>query len=128
LFPNFIFTGKIELANISRDKKEVEKYKKDPLVHPWASFTLLQDLTFKAADLLSKQHTAKFNLPILIAHGTKDSLTCPKASKMFIERVVSIDKTYQEWTGFVHELHNEPSEDRLKVITSYVDWIRVRCK
>jgi alpha-beta hydrolase superfamily lysophospholipase len=47
---------------------------------------------------------------------------------MFIERVVSIDKTYQEWTGFVHELHNEPSEDRLKVITSYVDWIRMRCK
>ena len=124
LLPNFIFTGKIELSNISRDQKERAKYQTDPLIHPWASFTLLQDLSFKSLKLLPQ--AAKLKLPLLVAHGTKDTLTCPKASKKFVENSLSKDKTYQEWSGFVHELHNEPLEDRVKVIASYVEWIQKR--
>ena len=125
LLPNFIFTGKIELANISRDPKEVQKYKNDPLIHPWASFTLLQDLSFKSKDLLTK-HASTFKLPLLVCHGTKDSLTCPKASKEFVQKSPSRDKTYQEWINFVHELHNEPQQDRQKVIATYIEWIQKR--
>jgi acylglycerol lipase len=78
-----------------------------------------------APELITK-HASRFTLPLLISHGTNDKLTCCEASKEFFNKVKSADKTYQEWDSFFHELHNEPADDRAKVLNLYVEWIKAR--
>ncbi|KAJ3306160.1 hypothetical protein HDV03_000394 [Kappamyces sp. JEL0829] len=125
VLPNFSLPNKIDITQLSRDKQEVEKYRNDPLVHGFASIALARDLVLRASELISK-HASRFALPLLVAHGNKDSLTCHKASKEFVSKAQSKDKTFQEYHMFYHELHNEPKDDRKQVFDMYVNWIKAR--
>ena len=68
-----------------------------------------------------EQFSGKINVPTLIMHGNKDSLTGFNGSKQFAKRV-SGDITYKEWDGMFHEIHNEP--DQQAVFDYTIAWIR----
>ncbi|KAI8894555.1 Alpha/Beta hydrolase protein [Globomyces pollinis-pini] len=121
-FPTLGFPGKLDVSFISRDQNEVQKYTSDPLIHPIASFGLLKDMLNNCDDLLNNR-VKDFNLPLYIAHGTNDKLTCPISSKKFFDQVPTTDKTYKSYEGYYHELHNESPEHRQVVYRDYVDWI-----
>jgi acylglycerol lipase len=40
IIPTFCLPGKLDINNLSRDTNEVQKYKNDPLIHPWGSVGL----------------------------------------------------------------------------------------
>ncbi|KAJ3318784.1 hypothetical protein HDV06_007035 [Boothiomyces sp. JEL0866] len=124
ILPSFVIPNILDLSTLSRDPNEVALYKKDPLVHPFISTGLCSDILTNGANLL--KNAKKFNLPLLVAHGTNDGMTCPKASKRFVSLVSSNDKTYREYEGFYHELHNEPRKDREIVYDTYIKWITER--
>ena len=65
LMPTFVMPNKVDASTLSRDKFEVEKYVKDPLIHGWASLQLLSDLVFESQKLLDT-HATNFKLPLLI--------------------------------------------------------------
>jgi alpha-beta hydrolase superfamily lysophospholipase len=50
-----------------------------------------------------KEASEKVKLPILMAHGNGDKVTCFKTSKEFFDKVPSTDKTFQEWDTLYHE-------------------------
>ena len=86
---------------------------------------LLTEIFQKGGELLDV-HVKKFYHPLLITHGSMDTLTCPQASKEFVDKAPSADKIHVVYEKFVHELHNEPLEDREKVYAQYTSWIKAR--
>lgn len=123
--PNLVIPTKIDINNISRDPEQMRLYHEDKLVHGWGCVGLLTEVVVSCGELLTK-HNATFNHPLLVTHGALDTLTSPVASKKFVDSVPSIDKQHVLFPGFVHELHNEPLQDRLKVYETYTSWILKR--
>ena len=66
------------------------------------------------------------NLPFFMPFGTKDSLVSFAAGKEFYDKLVCKDKTFRQWDGLFHELHNEP--EKKVVIQEYIDWITKHLK
>jgi len=76
--------------------------------------------------LLEAENTAKLTLPILLCHGDKDIVTSHLASRRFIDAIASKDKTYKEYPGSYHEIHNDL--DRAQVIKDCIDWLSAHAK
>lgn len=60
-------------------------------------------------------------VPVLIMHGSDDTLADPAGSVRFSSRVGSSDRTVSIWPGCYHELHNEPEAD--EVLDTVIGWI-----
>ncbi|MCG3167878.1 MAG: Monoacylglycerol lipase [Bacteroidia bacterium] len=119
IFPGFTQSTKLDATTISRDKKEVEKYVNDPLVHDKISARFFVETYSAAAYAL--EHASEFKLPLLIFHGTEDRLTSPEGSQQFADKVKG-NCTFRLWDGYYHETHNEPEkEEVLKYITTWLD-------
>jgi acylglycerol lipase len=120
---NFFIPGKraesgLKTEYISRELKEVHKYRSDKLVHG----KITVGLFVKAIEhgLIAKRSIYKINSPLLLLHGTADSITSCKASREFVMN--SSDKTtFIEIEGGYHELHND--SDRQKVFDSLIGWL-----
>ena len=52
-----------------------------------------------------------FTLPLLIIHGTKDTVTRPEGSKEFYERAGSTDKTLKLYEGYCHDPLNDVGKE-----------------
>lgn len=114
---------KLDATKISRDPKEVEKYKIDPLVYqdPVPARTGHELLKLMNNSLASATH---FKFPVLLLHGTADKLTNPKGTEKFFRSISSKDKTFHRYEGLYHELVNEPEKE--KIIQDLVDWVKER--
>lgn len=64
--------------------------------------------------LLLPENTARFETPILLVHGTGDVVTSHVDSRTFFDAIPAKDKTYKEYAGSYHEIHNDL--DRAAVI------------
>ena len=87
--------------------------------------TLLSQLIFKGEELLATGVT-NFHCPILMTHGSSDTLTDPTATKEFFEKCPSKDKELKIFEGYYHEMHNEPEEFRKPVYETYSRWLLAR--
>ena len=88
-------------------------------------------ITRLGMDLLTKgewllENADEFHLPLLLMQGTDDHLVSVEATRTFSERVPQDNITYKEWTGFYHELHNEP--EKLIVFDYVHEWIGMSLK
>jgi alpha-beta hydrolase superfamily lysophospholipase len=108
-------TGALRLpaAAVSRDPEVVRAYESDPLVfHGSIPARTLAELLLAMQRL---QHTAhELRLPVLVQHGTADSLV-PLAAVYPIYQHLGIAKsrTLQVYEGLYHEVYNEPEHDRV---------------
>jgi alpha-beta hydrolase superfamily lysophospholipase len=66
---------------------------------------------------------ARLTLPFLIMHGSEDRLSRPEGSRLLYERVGSNNKTLKLYSGFHHELFNEPG--RRQVFEDMEHWLGV---
>jgi len=62
------------------------------------------------------------DLPILFIHGTVDKVTSFEATKELFEKLNAKDKKLEAHEGFYHEAHNEPGDDKVRVINNMMDW------
>lgn len=119
IYPAFTQSSKLDTSAISRDKKVVQAYIDDPLVHDKISAGLF--LQCYEAGLWALEHASEFKLPLLLFHGTEDKLTSPQASEDFASHVKE-KVTFRLWDGFYHEAHNEPEkEEVLKYIATWLN-------
>jgi len=70
------------------------------------------------------EQAGRITVPVLIMHGSDDTLADPAGSVRFSSAVGSSDRTVSIWPGCYHELHNEPEAD--DVLTTIIDWIDAR--
>jgi len=66
----------------------------------------------------------EISIPVLIMHGSADSIAPLRGSRMLAERISSPDKMLTVYDGLYHEILNEPEQDR--VIAEIADWLDAR--
>jgi alpha-beta hydrolase superfamily lysophospholipase len=112
----------IDSTLVSRDPEVVRDYDDDPLNHhgklPARTISELAGTIATFPD-----GVARFTLPLLVMHGTADTLVPPAATDMIEARAGSEDKTVIRYDGLYHELLNEPERDR--VLRDIADWLDV---
>ena len=123
IFPN-LPTTKIDSRGISSDKNVVELYDNDPLVYRGGTLARTGAEIIKGTRDIKKD-MKRITIPILIMHGTSDSLSDPKGSNQLYNGVTSSDKTLKLYENFYHEILNEPKKE--KVIQDITHWIDERC-
>ncbi len=109
----------LDATAVSRDPQEVQRYIDDPLVHSGkvpARFLV----EFMAAMQRIQQRAGEIELPLLILHGSADSLTSPEGSRFLQDAAASADKTLTIYPGLYHEIFNEPERDA--VIGDVLQW------
>jgi acylglycerol lipase len=117
--PGITLSNNLNAEDISRDKTEVDKYRKDPLVHDRISVGLFFSTYEAGNDALNNAQKVKF--PFLIMHGTGDRITSHEASSELVKNA-SEKTTLKLWEGAYHELHHDPIRE--EVFDFIVNWMK----
>ena len=108
LYPSITLPAGLDPSGISRDEREVEAYRNDPLVHdrvsPRYSFPILE------AGEWALEHAPELDVPTWVAHGTADPIIDPEGSQLFGGRAPGCQLYWE--AGAYHELHHETSRQR----------------
>ena len=118
IYPKFTETINLEYSALSRDLKEVEKYKADPLNHN--QITINYSLPFFEAGEWAIRNAGILNKPVYIYHGTKDRITDMQGSIDYAE-VAGDMATFKLYEGGYHELHNDICKD--EVLSDLTNWV-----
>ncbi|MEI6455779.1 MAG: lysophospholipase [bacterium] len=123
IFPSLIQHDGINPSHLSHDEEVARRYIADPLVHGRISIRTFLEISL-AGDYALK-HADKVECPLLLMHGTDDSLTSFSASAEFSEKVI-VKHTFRAWEGLFHELHNEfEKEAVLSFIKEWLDSVTI---
>ena len=120
--PKLELDTKLKGEMISRDPSECARYMNDPLNHGTLSPRWAREAELAMA--WNQDHAAEFPLPLLMYHGAGDQLVPIEGSRQFFENVTHADKTWIEYPGGFHELHNDL--DRELVFANLEEWIEER--
>ena len=113
-----------DLSNyLSHDAVEVEKNRKDPLVHHGGISVRL------AAELIhsfekNEQFIGRLNIPLLFQAGSDDQLVL--GANQLVSHLTMTDKTVFIYKGLWHEIYNEVQNERQTVFEDLSTWIAER--
>jgi alpha-beta hydrolase superfamily lysophospholipase len=107
----------------SRDPKVVQALIDDPLLANEVQPTKTVAEMVRADERL-KRDFGHITLPLLIIHGTADSVARPEGSKEFYSRAGSVDKTLKLYEGYFHDPLNDVGKEA--VMTDIRAWIEKR--
>lgn len=108
---------------LSRDPTITAQRTKDPLIYHGRIPARSGSELLKGAQQ-AHQNLEKITLPLLILHGTNDSIISPQGSQEIQDRAESQDKTLIFYEDFRHEILNEP--ERGRVLNDIENWIQER--
>lgn len=110
-----------DLSNyLSHDPVEVEKNRKDPLVHHGGICTRLAAELLRSFEL-NEQLISELKIPVLFQAGSDDQLVL--GATQLASRLTMPDKTIFIYEGLWHEIYNETPDQRKAVFTDLVSWI-----
>ncbi len=119
ILPGLVQSSKLDVNAISKDPKEVKRYVDDSLVHDKISTAFF--IGVHEAGEWALEHAAELKTPVLLYHGTADTLTSHNASKAFAESAGG-GVTFKSLEGFYHESHNEPEREELfEIIRGWIN-------
>ncbi|MPY94401.1 MAG: alpha/beta fold hydrolase [Acidimicrobiia bacterium] len=113
----------LDAAAVSRDPAVVADYRADPLVHHGRyTARLAAEVYGRMASFAAE--VPSLHAPLLIVHGTEDSLVPVDVSRTLLALVGSADKSLVEYPGLYHEVFNEPEGP--EVLQDVLDWVGAR--
>ena len=62
-------------------------------------------------------------MPVLMQVAGDDRLVDAETSRQFFDALTVKDKTLFYYDHLYHEIYNEQTEDRKKVLTDFVNWL-----
>ena len=113
----------LDASLVSRDPEVVARYQSDPLVHSGKISARLANELFEAM-AQARDRAGDLRMPLLIQHGSADSLTAPAGSRLLADRAGSGDVALHEYDGLYHEIFNEPERER--VLGDLLAWLAER--
>lgn len=116
--PSLTMGNELDIDAVSRDIQEVEKYKKDPLIHDKVSPNY--SIVFIETGQWAIDHAGELKIPMLLMHGTGDQLTNYKASEEFAKNAGS-KVELKLFDGAYHELHNDIIKN--EVLDKMINWL-----
>ncbi len=114
---------RMDASGISRDPQVISDYENDPLVYRGKATAGLVTALFSAMKRVVENATS-IRLPMLIMHGSVDSLTAVEGSKLLHDSISSEDKKIVIYDGLYHEILNEP--ERKNVMVDILQWLESR--
>lgn len=127
LMPRLTLPSGIPPEAISRDEDVVQKYVSDNLRVGVVSARWFQAMNQAISRVNAEAE--KIDVPLLWYVGTADKICDHEASvRVFgsIPDPEGRDQTFKVFDGYFHELHNEPEEDRKRVLAMIGTWIDKR--
>lgn len=115
--PSMTMGNELDPNHMSRDKKEVEKYINDPLIHHKISPNF--SLTFIETGKWAIENAEKLNIPMLLLHGTDDHIIDYKGSQDFANNTKKA--SIKLYDGGYHELHNDICKEEM--LQDVVNWL-----
>ncbi len=97
--------GVVDSSALSHNKNLQESYNSDPLVHNKITARLY--LNAFNAGRWAIENASSLTIPLLLLHGTADSITSPKASEAFAKNSPKKLCDLKLLEGLYHSLHNE---------------------
>jgi alpha-beta hydrolase superfamily lysophospholipase len=107
----------------SRDPKVTQALIDDPLLADEVQPTRTVAEMVRADERL-KRDFPLFKLPLLIIHGTRDTVTRPEGSQEFHDRAGSADKTLKLYDGYFHDPLNDIGKEA--VMADIRAWLEKR--
>ena len=111
---------KLAADAICRDEAVVAEYENDPLVYRGGMPAGTAASLIRAIRAIEARRE-EIVCPLLLLHGTEDSVTDPEGSKLLYEHSRSPDKTLKLYEGFYHEVLNEP--EKAQVLADLTGWL-----
>lgn len=110
----------LDSSAISRDPEVIRAYDDDPLVYRGRlpARTAVEILQHTA---LVKQRLSVLTAPLLVLHGTGDTIAAPSSADLLETGTGSADVTVLRYPGLFHEVFNEPERD--EVIGDLTEWL-----
>ena len=119
ILPKVSLPSGLDVNAISHDKKVIDKYCSDPLVHDKVSLGFGKIMLATAQWTL--KHSGEFSLPLLLLHGKGDAIAFASGSIEFATPLKEKCKLVL-FDGAFHELHNEPEQAEVfKIMTDWID-------
>ena len=114
---------KLPKKEFSRDPAVTQALLDDPLLADEVQPTRTVAEMVRADERLERDFP-QFRLPLLIIHGTKDTVTRPQGSQEFYDRAGSADKTLKLYDGYFHDPLNDVGKEL--VMGDIRNWIEQR--
>lgn len=114
----------LDLAHLTRDPELQKAYLADPLYQTKITPRIAAELLATVKD--TRARAPAFKTPLLILHGTADTLTSPQGSHEYFEMAGVKDKTYKSYEGAYHNLFVETN--RAQVYDDIAEWVNARTK
>jgi alpha-beta hydrolase superfamily lysophospholipase len=126
LMPRLSRSIKLDPEELSANHETAEAFKSDPLVH--GRVTVRWIVEFLAAGRECLARAAEIRLPLLVVHGSADTIVSAEGSRSFFEQAAGSDTTLKIFDGLRHETMNESREKRVPVLRLVADWIEDHAK
>lgn len=126
MVPSITFFKGLNSRYLTNDELIMKSYDNDPLVHDKISTRLFLEILETGNSLLQNRH--RFNIPLLVMHGTRDKIASWRACAEFAQ-YTSNNTCFKPWEGGYHELHNDYNkEDVFGYIANWIDQLPLnRC-
>ena len=122
ILPGLIQPTGLIAGHLSHDRRVVDAYSNDPLVHSKISVNVFTG-TMNSARYCFKNATL-LNVPSLLLHGSDDMICDPSGSIDFAAKAKMAE--LKIWEGGYHELHNEPFRE--EVFDYIMNWLNTKLK
>lgn len=121
LTPNLIVPNKLAVEYLSHDKKVVEDYKTDKLVHDKITPRLANFILDSGQESLKK--APNFHIPTLLLVAGDDRLVDATGSRQLFEKLPSDSAKIHFYDNLYHEIFNETPEEREEVFADLKNWL-----
>ena len=111
----------LDLADFSRDPDVVKAGLADPLVYQDAAPVHTAQELISTIDQIQLD-VSSLTLPLLVMHGTADSVTPPEGSRTLYEQAPATNKRLRLYEGLAHDLLHEPEKDL--VVGDLAEWMK----
>ncbi|KAJ0981237.1 hypothetical protein J5N97_009492 [Dioscorea zingiberensis] len=118
--PKYQFTAESKGPPVSRDPEALKAKYSDPLVFT-GSIRVRTGYEILRITSYLQQNLSRVNTPLLVLHGTSDTITAPDASQRLYEEANSSDKSIKLYEGLLHDLLFEPERD--DIAKDIIDWL-----
>ncbi|WP_446223366.1 alpha/beta hydrolase [Nocardia sp. IBHARD005] len=110
----------LDSSTISRDPEVVRAYDDDPLVFR-GKLPARSAVEILQHTALVKRRLGALTAPLLVLHGTADTIASPSSADLLERDAGSTDVTVLRYQGLYHEVFNEP--ERARVLDDVTDWL-----
>jgi len=113
----------LDPKKFSRDPAVVKENETDPLIYQPGGPARTASRLLGALNTISER-MEEVSTPVLVMHGTADTVTDPEGSKTLVKQARSTDKTLKLYHGLYHDLLHEP--EKAEVIGDVTQWLKER--